>query len=399
MDAGEGAGAGERPLWRRVAQWAGIPLALLALATAATWWWILDDSDLVAVRAEARAQGVPLTMAELALPATPAADRLAMQRLEAAAKRLDVASGSLSYLVNALTAAKFAAAVAADPTLIVELRTAVETLPGVLVPEHDGRGPDRIDRHVITNALCHDVGTCAAEHLEAAIGRMRRFHQAGTTHDLSGYAIQAVGFRIHDAAGRPGIASELRAIADHAMEQQSLSARRITVELSEALEDAPKAPRRLDRLGLLQPQVEQAFPPLLMSRTRAGRATVMRQWLWYQRLLDTSPEPREWASLLRESAVQSTRDSRWAASALDQLDVYRIMSPRARLHRWLRLQMLASAIAGDTLPHDCFAADDRRVATVVELGRTIAVYSVGFNGLDEHGAGDDIKVELRPKAR
>jgi hypothetical protein len=210
------------------------------------------------------------------------------------------------------------------------------------------------------------------------VRRLLRVETAGSGPDYGSLRVAVVACteRLVDIRGDTGIAGSLQALIDACIAHRSAGAERAAALLAPALRDQTSVRRAAD-IGISASMWEQCLP-LLAIEIRSQREGVMRSWIDQAVALREHPDPATWPALFpRSQADEGTCMSRMRCRPAGQ---------RAQARRLLRASLLVAELRGAPWPRDWFDPAGAPLRRIERDGRLIGAYSVGDDGVDNHGA-------------
>jgi hypothetical protein len=133
-------------------------------------------------------------------------------------------------------------------------------------------------------------------------------------------------------------------------------------------------------LGLLLNDRERWSPRLLLPlEIRAQRQAILREAMAFLVAMREHPDPASWPTVFPKVAY----DAYQCALARD-VDRWNRMSWTSAL-TLLRCRLVSAELKRQAWPRDCFDPTGATLRRIERDGRLIGAYSVGFDGVDNHG--------------
>lgn len=389
-----------RPL--RIWLWLlGITCTLVILGVTILWWWCHSTNDLEAVRAEARAAQISTDFNDMGLvTSTPELTQLA-KRLRDTCPRFFSSRETPDELLGWTAFTPVPEAFrsfhrAKDSNKMDAWLVDVDALPGSpIILAHN---PDEwLKANGWTYApgilLAQRIVVAEEQHLGQALTRLLRLIDSLDTSHPEGFWSRtrtikllrlAIIARLPELMRDPGeLPERLRRLADTLSSRLAATCQGVFVAELASFTNGRGGPP-----NTAWPRPLQRIPAAITGRQ--GRGVYLRQLMDIALRLEQESDSRSRIAFCR--LLQSTLKKQSEAEIGPVLvalhdDLYdHIVSS---ISQELSLRLLANELTGNAWPKDVFALNDAPLQRCERDGRMIGAYSVGWNGIDEGGAGDD----------
>ncbi len=373
----------------------------MILGVIVLWWWCHSTNDLETVRAEARAAQIPTDFTEMGLVTSSPELAQLVKRLRDTCPRFYSSRETPDELLGwtAFTPVPEALRsfhLAKDSNKMDAWLVDIDALPGSpIILAHN------LDEWLKANGWAYASGILLAQrivvtdeqHLGQELTQLTRlidsldashpesFWYRTRTIKLLRLAIIA---RLPELMRNPGeLPERLRRLADTLSSQLPALYRGIFVAELASFANGRGGPPNNE-----WPRPMQRFPAAISGRQ--GRGPYLRQLMEIALRLEQGRDSRSRIAFCRH--LQSTLKKQAEAEIGPVLialqdDLYDHLV--ASISQELSLRLLANELTGSTWPQDVFALNETPLQRCERDGRMIGAYSVGWNGIDEGGAGDD----------
>jgi hypothetical protein len=412
-----GAPGAPSPRNRTRAWWliAATVTVMALMGVTAYWWWYRSSADLMAVRAEAVARGIPTTWADTGIAVSPAeviARYNRLGRLGASLKDYDslVLLGKLPQKADGSKPARLRPFLpipqeardhhaSLDPALIAELLDLLDDLPATAVEVRAEstlwtRIPEiSLDRQVV-RYLGERILLAAPDQVGREADRLLRFLAIRSTHSVIELMVHisliritadAIAGRFHEVqAAIPDLAGRLSRLADGlepALEQAVVGEFLILLGAFGDLE-----PLDLERLngGLAIESGTGGLPPGFA--VRAGRAPLLDRCLDWIRFLRSHPAPSLLATECRRISEPTSLRSWMPRESLSAMFIPSIcMAMGMAVECRARLGLMAAEAVGAPWPIDPFDPAGKSLRRLERAGVLMGGYTVHTDGIDDGG--------------
>jgi hypothetical protein len=410
----------EKPPAKWLTGWKALGLSVLAFAlisVAMFSWYYYSTADLVRVRAEAKALGIPTTWAETGIV-------VSSPEVVEIYKRIGALSASLKdydYLVQLgkvgagkadrlkpylpIPQAAFDHHASLDPVIISEYLDLMDRLPRepvVLTGERNlsTRHPQIGWARQIVRYQGERILLATPDQVAREVDRALHYLESQGCHSLSEFIMNAS--HIEDILGQtsgrfaeiksrmPELADRLDRLADSMSTMQIKFFVGEFVIMNAVIEKTDQiAAGWTDSLLSVCGRFTYAWQQIFFGpMVRAGRETLLRHEIDWIQILQRHPSPTELLASAKRIRVEGKKLSSWMPN--EALIKMIIIAPpiifEQTLQCQLRLRLMAAELRGQPWPIDPYDPSGKPLRPFLRDGKLMGAYSVYVNGVDDGGA-------------